>query len=153
MLKLRGWLQDEKAPSAPNARTCQNSEVWSPVIHGSEIGTATAGVRSELLDQMTLLSAPKSLLVESSNSYRVARGTGAQANDGVRENVGIRIPAVARESLSFSLKFWSAFGLPRDGRLAAAPAARGTTATHASAAAVIRRRGRHRRRSPPLASR
>src|SRR3954465_3175026 len=140
MLKPRGWLHCEKAPPAPNARTCQYSDAWSPVIHGSEIGTATAGVFRERLDQMTALSAPKFLLVESSNSYCVAPRTGAQANDGVRENVrGIPSPGVARERLGVSLKFWSAFGLPRDGRLAAAPAASGTTATHASAAAVIRR--------------
>src|SRR3954465_5535150 len=136
MLKPRGWLHCEKAPPAPNARTCQYSDAWSPVIHGSEIGTATAGVFRERLDQMTALSAPKFLLVESSNSYRVARGTGAQANDGVRENVGgIRPPAGARESWSRNWKFSSAFGLARDGRWAAAPAASGTAATHASAAA------------------
>ena len=98
MLKPRGWLHGENVPSAPNARTRQYSDAWSPVIHGSEIGTATAGVFSERLDQMTALSAPKFRLVESSNSYRVARGTGAQAKDGVRENVGGARPRRLRAS-------------------------------------------------------
>jgi hypothetical protein len=67
MLKGRGWLQAEKS-LPPNARTRQYRDVRSPVIQGSEIGTEAAGLVSVLLDHTMLLSAPKSLLVESSNS-------------------------------------------------------------------------------------
>ncbi len=66
MLKPNGALQGE-TPLAVVTRTCAYSEYGLPVIHGSVVGSAVAGLLIALLDQTMPLS-EKRLLVESSNS-------------------------------------------------------------------------------------
>ena len=125
MSKPRGWLHGENVPSAPNARTCQYSDAWSPVIHGRRDRSRDGrSLQRAARPDDGVVSAEVPTGRELELVPRRARH-GAQAKDGVRENVGgSPTPAVARESLaswSRSWKFSSAFGLARDGRLAAAP--------------------------------